>query len=176
MLKSEVAQAKEQPMKRLLIALIAAIPLVLMTVPAQASGTIVVRGVQSSPVETCNGIGSLGTYEMTGDLVGCWYTDTFAADRFAPSGTAGFHGTEHFVGCVDVNGDGNCSATDPWGTFHTTFTFSAKFDAAGNEIHGRCHHPVIGGSGAFADIHGVINFHDNVGAVVTADYSGPLSF
>ncbi|MFL6181960.1 MAG: hypothetical protein ACJ73J_06580, partial [Actinomycetes bacterium] len=92
------------------------------------------------------------------------------------SGSASFHGTEHFVGCIDRNGDGACTAVDPWGTFRTTFKFSAKLDlVSGAEIHGRCHHPIVGGSDAFANASGVINFHDNVSDVVTADYSGPIS-
>jgi hypothetical protein len=117
-----------------------------------------------------------GTFEMTGDLVGCWFIDEFSADRLGPSGSGGFTGTEHFSGCFDQDGDGVCTATDPAGTFHTTFTFTAKFDTATDaEIHGRCHHPIVGGTDDFANIRGVVNFHDIVSATsVSADYRGPI--
>jgi hypothetical protein len=53
---------------------------------------------------------------MTGSLVGCWYTDTLvinpAQPNGTPSGTIQATGTEHFVGCLDVDGDGTC-AGDP---------------------------------------------------------------
>jgi hypothetical protein len=80
------------------------------------------------------------------------------------------------VGCIDTNGNGACSAGDPTGTFHTTFTFTGKFDQLGQEVHGRCHHPIVSGTGDFANASGVISFHDIIdGTVVTSSYSGPIS-
>ena len=143
--------------------------------PAAAAGATVVSGAQSAPVTSCGGQTSLATFVMSGDLVGCWYTDTASPRSLSKNGGV-FTGTEHFVGCIDANHDGSCGGADPTGTWHTTFTFSAKFDAAGNEIHGRCHHPIVSGTGAFAHVSGVISFHDIVnGTVVTSRYSGPVS-
>lgn len=144
--------------------------------PAAAAGATVVSGAQSAPVATCAGQSSLGTFVMSGDLVGCWYTDTADLVSASAGGTAVFAGTEHFTGCIDADHNGSCGGSDPTGTWHTTFTFTAKFDANGGEIHGRCHHPIVSGSGDFANASGVISFHDIVdGSVVTSRYSGPVS-
>ena len=51
------------------------------------------------------------------------------------------------------------------GTFYTTFSYTAKTNGpwpTDAEIHGRCHHPVIGGTGGFAGAAGEISFHDVV--------------
>jgi hypothetical protein len=165
-------------MKRPLFVLIAAVALIALASPAHASGgTTVVWGHQSPPVASCMGESSPnGTFEMTGDLIGCWWIDDIAGGNFTPSGNATFTGTEHFTGCIDQDGDSACTASDPWGTFHTTFKFTAQFDTAtGAEIHGRCHHPIVGGTDDFANISGVIRFHDIVTPTdVSADYSGPI--
>jgi len=143
--------------------------------PASAAGATVVSGAQSAPVASCGGHTSVATFVMSGDLVGCWYTDT--ADLRSSSQEGGvFTGTEHFTGCINTNGNTTCDSGEPSGTWNTTFTFSAKFDAAGNEVHGRCHHPIVSGTGDFANASGVISFHDIVdGTVVTSRYSGPVS-
>ena len=104
---------------------------------------------------------------MEGGLTGCWWVDTITPDpldpaSYTPGGTAVFSGTEHFTGCVNTNGDADCDPDEPSGTFSTTFTFTAKFDANGNEIHGRCHHPITSGVGGFEGISGVVNFTDVV--------------
>ena len=89
-----------------------------------------------------------------GSLDGCWYTYV-SASQFNPSGTYIEQGTEIFVGCL--NGT-TC------GTFETTYTFTAKYvdDSFLEEIHGRCHHPIVGGTGGFAGANGVILFKDDV--------------
>lgn len=89
---------------------------------------------------------------LTGNLVGCWYTYVSDA-RSHPSGTYQETGTELFVGCL--NGT-TC------GTFSTTYTFTAKFAPTGAELHGRCQHPIVGGTGGFAGMSGVILFKDDV--------------
>jgi hypothetical protein len=139
------------------------------------SGATVVRGVQSPPVTSgpCFDAGVIVSYTMTGGLIGCWYVDTFVLTGAQPSGTIQASGTEHFVGCLDLGGDGTCGVGDPAGTFSTTFTFTAKYDAAGNEIHGRCHHPIISGTGGFAGVTGVIEFTDDV-TTGTSDYTGTI--
>jgi len=162
--------------KRALVAsgVVSVAVLVLGMAPAAAGGATVVEGAQSSPVDACDGLGSLGTFVMSGDLVGCWYTDTADLTSSSMNGAV-FEGTEHFVGCIDTSGDGTCGTGEPTGSFHTTFKFTAKFSDVG-EVHGRCHHPILGGTGDFANASGVISFHDVInGTVVTATYSGPIS-
>lgn len=113
------------------------------------TGAVQVRGLLTPATGTdCAGGGV-----MTGTLTGCWYMDTAVIDGGSLT-SSGFraHGTEHFSGCIFD--DQHC------GTMRTTFTFTAKFDSAGNEIHGRCHHPVVGGDGAFAGASGEIEMHD----------------
>ena len=111
----------------------------------------------------------LGDYpplDLSGSLDGCWYTYV-SASQFNPSGTYLEQGTEIFVGCL--NGT-TC------GTFETTYTFTAKYvdDAFAQEIHGRCEHSIVGGTGDFAGAKGVILFKDDV-VNLKFDYRGHIS-
>jgi hypothetical protein len=101
---------------------------------------------------------------MTGSLEGCWYVDTVTSEKVTPSGGYKATGTETFIGCLD----------DACGQLFTTFTFTAKFNADGTEDHGRCHHPIVGGTGDFAGVTGVINMHDLPNGCAT--YKGHLTF
>jgi hypothetical protein len=47
-------------------------------------------------------------------------------------------------------------------------------DTFAEEIHGRCHHPIVGGTGDFAGAKGVINFKDDV-VNLKFDYKGHVS-
>ena len=117
---------------------------------AAANGTTIVRGVQLA-AGTCEVVG----FEMTGSLVGCWVIDTFETKSDPAKATLLATGTEHFTGCLGST----C------GTFFTTYTFTAKFDGpwpTSAEIHGRCHHPIVGGTGGFAGASGVLSSHDVV--------------
>lgn len=93
------------------------------------------------------------TMRIEGDLQGCWYTivDGFSATS---SGAWKEHGREVFV--ADGSGD----------MFWTTYDFHAKFDADGNEIHGRCQHLVVAGNGMFDGAWGRLDFKDDVDAGV----------
>ena len=94
---------------------------------------------------------------MTGDLNGCWYTDSFTGSSH-PSGTYQETGTETFVGCL---ADGTTC-----GTFGTTYRFEGKFAPDGSEIFGRCQHPIVSGSGTegFEGVSGRVDFKDDVDA------------
>jgi hypothetical protein len=99
------------------------------------------------------------TMVMTGSLQGCWYTDIVTAtDNGTPSGVYQERGEEVFVGTLDGG---------PVGTFETTYKFSSKWDpdvSTGREVHGRCQHPIIEGSGtgAFEGVTGRVDFKDEV--------------
>jgi hypothetical protein len=95
---------------------------------------------------------------MSGSLVGCWYTDVqYTKDNGTPSGVYLERGEELFVGTLDGQA----------GTFRTTYFFSSKWDpdvTTGAEVHGRCQHPIVAGSGtgAFAGATGRVDFKDDV--------------
>jgi hypothetical protein len=143
-----------------------------------------VAGVQTPGVipPACNGPdASIATLTMTGGLIGCWYVDTFNQKnkRTDPAGgkyVFTYYGTEHFTGCLDADGDGQCSG-DPTGTFYTTFTFTTQVvdTPPYAEIRGRCHHPIVSGTGDFALANGVINFKDDV-SNGTSPYQGHIDY
>jgi len=158
-----------------LVAVIAAF--VVAAAAAASAGTTQVSGVQSAPVgvsDPCFDASALASYAMEGSLVGCWRLDTFdLRGAGQPSGTLQATGQEHFVGCVDLNGDHVCGGGDPQGTLMFTYIFTGK-EGTLAEIHGRCHHVVVAGTGAFAGASGVISFHDDV-ATATAPYRGHVT-
>jgi hypothetical protein len=127
-----------------------------------AAGATVVHGVMYPDNNGACTEPAAFTAVVTGSLTGCWYGDTITFDHANANGNIVARGTEHFVGCL---GSG-C------GTFTTTFTFTAKYDGD-TEEHGRCHHPITGGTGAFAGASGVINMHDEPDGCV--DYQGTIS-
>lgn len=122
---------------------------------AAHAGTTQVSGVQSAPQAD-------GSYVMSGSLIGVWWTTSFGLKGIEPSGGVQGSGTETFIGCLDRNGSGTCDSGDLNGSIDFTFTFSAKYDPTfTTEKHGRCHHPVVGGTGDFAGVGGVLDFKDD---------------
>jgi hypothetical protein len=135
------------------IALAAAL-LLAATLAASASaggrGATTVRGTQLA-AGTCE----KGGYAMTGSFVGCWWIDTFETKSDLDKAHYRATGTEHFEGCLGA----------VCGTLTTTYSFTAKTDGpwpTSAELHGRCHHPVTGGTDGFAGATGEISFHDVV--------------
>jgi hypothetical protein len=114
---------------------------------------------------------SLPPMVMTGSLEGCWYTKVLSAkDNGAPSGIYQERGEEVYVGSLDGG---------PVGTFATTYKFTSQWDpdaSTGSEVHGRCQHPIVAGSGTggFAGATGRVDFKDDV---VTGEflYRGHIS-
>lgn len=138
--------------RRALIPVILALLAAMLTTGAVAagSGTTIVRGIQHE-AGSCED----GGYLMTGDLEGCWWVDTFETRSDPDKSMFLAWGNEHFTGCMG----------SVCGTFWTTYTYTAKTDGPWvnfAEIHGRCHHPVLRGTGGFAGASGEISFHDVV--------------
>ena len=102
----------------------------------------------------CTEIPSMFTMQISGDLVGCWYTHGWDVTQDTPSGVYAERGTERFIGCL---ADGTTC-----GTFDTVYKFTAKYAPDGPEIHGRCQHPITFGTGDFAGITGRVDFKDDV--------------
>lgn len=156
-----------------LTAAVAVLALAVLAIPATARGTRQVSGIGVFNNECQPPAGSppadLGDPPIDlsgGSLDGCWYTYV-SESKFNPSGTYIEQGTEIFVGCLDGT---TC------GTFETTYTFTAKYvdDTFAEEIHGRCHHPIVGGTGDFAGAKGVILFKDDVVNLIY-NYRGHIS-
>ena len=138
---------------------------VIMTV--SGAGNIHVSGEAVFDAEgECTEIPSVFTMQITGDLVGCWYTHEFEVVQNTPSGVYMERGTERFIGCL---ADGATC-----GTFDTTYKFTAKYNADGSQKNGRCQHPITFGTGDFAGIKGRIDFKDDVDAGI-ANYRGYFS-
>jgi hypothetical protein len=106
---------------------------------------------------------------LTGSLEGCLYTKVITTKE-TPSGVYLESGEEVIVGSLDGG---------PVGTFATTYKFEGKFDpASGVQLHGRCQHPIVEGSGTggFEGATGQLNFKDIIGdSVTTYDYRGHIS-
>ena len=100
--------------------------------------------------------------QVWSDLIGYWWTTTFELGVVTTSGVVHGEGNERFDGCLDANENGVCDPSDPAGSLYLTFTYSGKFDPETFALlHGRCHHPITGGSGGFAGATGVIQMRDD---------------
>ena len=157
----------------LLVGCAAAVAVVAVQAAAGASATVV-RGDQLlAGASDCPGANAF-TYRMAGDLIGCWYTDSGDVRNATPSGVVTVSGAEHFVGCLNTNGNQTCDPGEPYGGFNTTYTFTGKYAASGEEIHGRCQHPIVGGTGGFAGASGVLSFTD-IPSEGRFPYHGPIT-
>ena len=134
----------------------AATALTLVVAPASADGTTQFSGVGRFDTSgQCTELVSLiPPTVMAGDLVGCLYVTSLEVHQNTPSGSYVERGTETFIGCLS---DGTTC-----GTFDTTYVFTAKFADDGSEIHGRCEHPILGGTGDFEGITGWFHIKDDV--------------
>ena len=124
--------------------------------PALAGGATQISGVGVfDEDDTCDSasVGADFALIMSGDLDGCLYTFVETSES-SPSGTYRETGTELFV------------ASEGAGTFETTYRFEAKFDEAGEEIFGRCQHPIVEGSGTgiYEGVSGRLDIKDDVEA------------
>lgn len=111
---------------------------------------------------------------MTGSLIGCWYTDTFNLVQSRPNGQILAIGTEHFVGCLDADGNRTCAGRDPHGSLAFIYAFEGTFDKQGKEIRGGCQHPIMSGSGDFKGAKGRIDFNDHP-AIGNSSYRGRIT-
>lgn len=154
---------------RLIIVLAATSFLVFMgfVVPVNAGGATQISGVGYfaesgecvDDVAGPNGQAPAFALKMTGDLEGCHYVFV-ESSTCLPSGVYREMGTEIYVGA---------GGTGDKGTFRTTYRFEAKYEECTTlsfEIHGRCQHPIIGGSGTgnYEGVSGRLDFKDDIEA------------
>lgn len=124
---------------------------------AHAEGTNQVRGVADFTDPTCPGL-NLEPSPTGWSLDGCLQITGFEREKFNPSGTYQEDGTERFDG--DLYVDGEYAGT---GSFETVYQFRGKFEEIGDfgtEIFGRCQHPIVAGTGVFANVEGRLDFKD----------------
>ena len=135
---------------------------------ASAAGTTQVDGIQmlvslGDPLDPADdGYWMSGYGDGRPALIGWWRTTSFQLGVITPSGVVTGTGTEEFEGCLDANGDASCGGSEPAGTLRFSFESSAKYDLVTfAQEHGRCHHPITGGTGDFAGATGVLRFKDD---------------
>jgi hypothetical protein len=141
--------------------------------PAGAARAVLVSGAQvASPGEP------EGTFDNSGSLIGRWTTTSFEVRSESVSGnvyTLVGTGTEHFVGCLDLDRSGACGQGDAQGTLDFSFVFRGTYDATTfAQLSGACIHPVTAGTGDFARTRGVIAYRDDVNTGISY-YTGVLA-
>lgn len=157
-------------MKRMLVVVaLVALSAVVMSSTAVA-GTIKVSGTQTVIDEKA------GTYEMHGSLVGKWSITAYS-EHYKTSSTYVAGGKEKFVGCIDTDGNKACDSGEPAGTMRFTFIYWATFNPVTKGlVRGACVHPIIGGTGDFASMKGVLLMKDvPIGKDVKTTYTGTLT-
>ena len=140
--------------------------------PSHAAGTTQVEGGAVPGPGGCTnppaGFDSYPGLPMTGDLKGCLYTQAVTSKQ-TPSGGWIETGHETFVGTMK----------GVFGTFRTNYRFQGKYETPDFlvEIHGRCQHPIVAGSGTgvFEGATGRINFKDLIGETIVYDYTGHIT-
>ena len=158
-----------------LLALMAAVlMLAVMVTPAgakpgntQVSGLGLPGAPGPAPCDDPGHAGADYAIVMTGDLEGCIYGYITSYRFHENSGTYQERADETFVGTYDGKA----------GTFEMVENFTAKFDPdTGDQIFGRCKHPVVAGSGTgeLTGISGRLDFKDDV-AAGNAPYKGHLA-
>lgn len=140
----------------LLTAFATALVIVVIPTGAALAATTDVSGV-ANWAEECNGRTSDWTLVLEGDLSGCLYTSIETGEEL-PGGVYIETGTEIIVACTTVGEEEAC------GTFSTTYRFYGVFADDGTQLFGKCHHPIVTGSGTggFSGISGRLGFKDNV--------------
>jgi hypothetical protein len=130
-----------------------------------SAGATQVSGLGSFDAsDDCGAVAEGATFaiKMDGDLEGCLYAyiDEYEC---SPSGTYREIGREYFVGLYKGEA----------GSFWTTYRFEGRYEECaadgsylGLEIFGRCHHPMVKGSGegVFEGATGRLDFKDDIDA------------
>ena len=116
-----------------------------------------------------------GIYKMRGGLIGDWRITSFEEVATSPV----FHGrgTEKFSGCLDRRRDRSCKG-DPSGTLELTIDYWALFASPdpASLVWGACFHPIVSGTGDFANAQGVVQMVDTPTRTgIRTDYIGTLT-
>jgi len=99
-------------------------------------------------------------YKSHGGLLGNFWILTFVP-LYESESLVIATGTERFVGCVDVNLNRACQASEPSGELQFDYVQWATFDpSTGALIEGNCVHPITGGRDSFQGARGLVTMHD----------------
>lgn len=116
--------------------------------------TLLVNGTQTQVSENM--------FESFGGLRGDFWILTFVP-LYESESLVIATGSERFVGCVDVNLDDDCEASEPSGELRFDYIQWTTFDpSTGVLIEGNCVHPITGGSDSFQGARGLVTMHDVV--------------
>ena len=142
------------------------------TVAAGAAPPVTVKGTQTVVNE------SKGRYTVQGDLLGTWNITAFTTHYQGSEGQFVGSGKELFAGCRDVDRNGACDTGEPKGTIRFTFIYWATLDPKTQAlVKGQCVHPVLGGTGAFAGVKGIVHMTDSpTTSGVRTSYRGTLQY
>jgi hypothetical protein len=119
-----------------------------------------------------------GIFKMHGSLVGAWYGLSFVPQSKSATQLVAV-GRERFVGCIDANKNAACDSPEPSGTINFTYTvWYAVNPTTQALVHGACLHPVVGGTGDFANARGVVQMTDTPVAkkAIRTTYNGMLTY
>jgi hypothetical protein len=139
---------------------------------AAGAAPVTVKGTQTVVNE------SKGKYTVQGDLLGTWNITAFTTHYQGSEGQFVGSGKELFAGCRDVDRSGACDTGEPKGTIRFTFIYWATLDPKTQAlVKGQCVHPVLGGTGAFAGVKGIVHMTDSPTANgVRTTYTGTLRY
>ena len=142
------------------------------TAAAGAAPPVTVKGTQTVVNE------SKGRYTAQGDILGTWNITAFTTHYQGSEGQFVGSGKELFAGCRDVDRSGACDTGEPKGTIRFTFIYWATLDPKTQSlVKGQCVHPVLGGTGAFAGVKGIIHMTDSpTSSGVRTSYTGTLRY
>jgi len=139
---------------------------------AAGPAPISVKGTQTAVDE------SHGKYTVQGDLLGKWQMTGFKVNYAGPDGGFVGNGKELFSGCRDADRSGACEAGEPTGTIRLSFVYWATYNPKTKALlKGQCVHPVLGGTGVFKGVTGVIHMKDTpTPSGVRTTYTGTLLY
>lgn len=101
-------------------------------------------------------------HEVTGALIGTWYfpDDPFNKVYYESDTRIFARGAEYFKGCVNLNGNTKCDASEPSGIAYGEYMYWALLDRDKRLVDGGCTHAFTGGTKAFKGARGMFHMRD----------------
>ncbi|MFT4166936.1 MAG: hypothetical protein QM650_16990 [Microlunatus sp.] len=115
-------------------------------------------------------------YRLSGKLIGTWLFPPVDVTYYQSETRLYTRGAESFEGCVNLNGDDKCDASEPRGRWTGEYIYWASLDQ-GRLVEGGCVHALTGGTKAFVGVRGLLRMTDvyaSTKAGSTAIYQGEV--